>query len=123
MPRAASTGGPPPLTLADLTREELVALVSRLRFTPIPPRDLWRVRWDALSARAAAADRSALAASKAWEAALAVTRSTPRSDALAFARAQIESDRLWKAYRATRRASDRAHAAADRAYTALDASG
>lgn len=113
MPRRSPGSPPPTLTLDDLDRDELRALVARLAFR-VSARDLWRVRWDVLSARASAADQVKLKAVREWEEAGAAPPS-PCKSAL--------RERLWKAYEAASRASDRAHAAADRAYAALDRTG
>lgn len=121
MPRAAA---PRPLTLDDLDRAELLALVRRLHVWGVRPRDLWRVRWDVLSARAEAADAAALAKWEAFSELRGVAgRAAVDRRSAAFLIAQRASEKGWEAYQTARRLADRAHAAADRAYAALDATG
>lgn len=110
----------PSITLEDLTRDELLKLVS-LAAPVLRQRDPWRARWEAASERYDALSRKSEEAAEQCAAA---------ADAYATAR---EGSRLsrqaWKSFvkareeRATLgRAADRAWKASERAYAALSAS-
>lgn len=110
---------PTPIKLEDLTRDELLEVFARA-MPFVRQRDLYRARWEVACRRSDAAGKASIeasersaAAAKAWDAA--------RPGTAGYSRAQ-------KAYFAARAASlaatqkaDRAHAAQERAYRALDA--
>lgn len=108
---------PTPIKLEDLTRDELLQLVSQV--APfLTSRQLWRARWEVAMTRHAATSDKAMAAGK---------RRVAASDAHANAPLRSQQ-RTWKAYRAAAdehnalcRAADRAWATSQRIYRAYDA--
>lgn len=110
---------PTPIKLDDLNRDELLELISRV-YLFVRPRDLLSARWEvacrksdaAGAASIVASDRSAAAAA-AWNKAAPGTPAYRRSQE-AYFKARAESV-------AASRAADRAYAAQERAYRALDA--
>lgn len=111
---------PTPITLQDLTRDELLKLVSQAA-PLLRQRDLWRARWEAAGERYNALSQKSLEAAE---------RCATASAAYAKAREGSRlSKRAWDSYRKAReeratvqKAADRAWKVSQRAYAAFTAS-
>lgn len=114
------TAAPPPLTVQDLDREELLVLFAECLMFPLPQSKLWGARWSVLSRRALAARERELEAFSAYVAACRPLAADLGSRALSARLKDREAKRV--AQEMADRAAKRVEAARDRAWKALEAS-
>lgn len=111
---------PTPIKIKDLTRDELLQLVSRFSFG-VRQRDLWWARYEVACRRSEAASAASIAASnRAADAAVAWAR-VPRTRKRALEQAGKAYRKIQEEAASIHRAADRAYAAQERAYRAFDA--
>ncbi len=108
------------IKLEDLTRDELLEVLARA--VPfVRQRDLYRARWDVACRKSDAAGAAAIAASERSAAASAAWAKITNGATVAGARARKAYFKAREESEAASRAADRAYAAQERAYRALDA--
>lgn len=106
------------LEVADLDRDELLALIQERCLFVLSQRDLWLARWKVLSNRATEAMRTSHAADRAFGD--GVQRLVePGLSRIEYERRRAEVDRLDQAAKRARAAEARARKADEAAYAAL----
>lgn len=111
---------PPPIALDDLDRAELLRLLSG-RFMAFTASDMWRVRWEVLSERAAEARAKASDALGAYLGAMPEALSPSTRTSRQAIRELREQETRRSAYQRAKAKANRAEAAEERAWRALEA--
>jgi hypothetical protein len=111
---------PTPIKLEDLTRDELLEVLARA-MPFVRQRDLYRARWEVACRKSDAAGAAAIAASEKSAAASAAWAKVKNGNTVAGRRAQNAYFRAREECVTASRAADRAYAAQERAYRALEA--
>jgi hypothetical protein len=115
------TAAPPPIAVDDLDREELLQLLSG-RFVLFTVADLWRARWDVLSRRAASARTEACAALERYLDCAPKRSAGERPTHRQLIRELKAEEAAKTAWNKAKVRAERAEAAEDRAWKALEAS-
>lgn len=111
---------PTPIKIEDLTRDELLEVLARA-MPFVRQRDLYRARWEVACRKSDAAGAAAIAASERSAAASAAWAKIPNGGTAAGSRARKAYFEAREEADAASRAANRAYAAQERAYRALDA--